>query len=74
MCRIRRRHTGIKVMKDDVNKNLGISVRLTKKTVMSGAVRYAVVITQLYSGKRIKLKTFPTIGEAWQLRKVMLTA
>ena len=65
--------SGLVIVKNEMNANLGVSVTLTRKTCRSGKVRYGVVITDR-RGVRMLLKSFSAIINAWGLYKTMRTA
>ena len=69
-----RTHKGLEIVKKEVNANLGYEVALTRKTTLGGNIRHGVVITNLRTGVRTRLKTYLGIAPAFKLYKSMVTA
>ena len=64
---------GTEIIKEAKNAN-GFTVALTRKTVKSGNIRHAVVITNNRTGVRMRVKSFTTLAPAFALYKNMLNA
>lgn len=69
-----RTNSGLDIVKKDVNANLGFEVALTRKTTKNGNIRHGVVITNIRTGVRMRLKTYLGIAPAFNLYKSMLNA
>jgi len=54
----------VKVIKKHENLITGIRVEMTRKTTIAGAIIYAVVITNMFTGWHYKILTFPGMGAA----------
>ena len=67
-------YSGLEIVKKEVNNNLNAEIALTRKTTKSGNIRHAVVMTNLRTGRRMRLKSFLGISGAWTLYKTMLNA
>lgn len=65
---------GLEIVKKETNAALGYEVALTRKTTRNGNIRHAVVITNLRSGVRTRLKSYLGIAPAFALYKTMLSA
>lgn len=64
---------GLVIVKSENHKHY--RVNLTRKTVVSGATKYGVTITQRgNTNKNIKLDTFDNISDAWNLYKKLRSA
>ena len=66
--------SGLVIVKKEANNHIGFDVTLTRKTTLSGKIKYGVVITNARTGIRTRLRTFNGIGEAWKLYKTMRAA
>lgn len=69
-----RTSNGTEIVKKDVNTALGYEVSLTRRTTKKGNIRHGVVITNLRTGIRTRMKTYTTIAPAFNLYKTMLNA
>ena len=65
---------GTDIIKREENKALGYEVALTRKTTKNGNIRHGVVITNLRTGIRTRLRSYKTIEPAFNLYKTMLEA
>lgn len=65
---------GTDIIRKERNAALGYEVALTRKTTKNGNIRHAVVITNLRTGIRTRLKSFLGIAPAWKLYKSMMNA
>lgn len=65
---------GTDIIRKEENTNLGYEVALTRKTTKGGNIRHGVVITNLRTGVRTRMKTFTSIAPAFNLYKTMLNA
>ena len=65
---------GLDIVKKEINQSLGYEIALTRKTTLSGNIRHAVVITNLRTGVRTRLKSYLGIAPAFALYKSMLNA
>ena len=65
---------GTDIIKAEQNAALGYEVALTRKTTKNGVIRHGVIITNLRTGIRTKLKTYTTLAPAFNLYKTMLNA
>ena len=65
---------GTDIIKKEENRKLGYEVALTRKTTKNGNIRHGVVITNLRTGIRTRMKTYRTIAPAFNLYKTMLIA
>ncbi len=65
---------GTEIIKREENTAFGYEVALTRKTTKGGNVRHGVVITNLHTGIRTRLKTYRTLAPAFNLYKSMLLA
>lgn len=70
MCKIG--NIGVKVLRKHENKIIGVRVELTKKTTITGAMIYAVVITNMNTGVHYRIKTFNAAKPAWETYKAAL--
>lgn len=67
-------NSGLEIVKKETNDALGYEVALTRKTTKSGNIRHAVVITNLRTGVRTRLKSYLGIAPAFRLYKSMMEA
>ena len=67
-------NSGLEIVKKEINTSLGYEVALTRKTTIKGNIRHAVVITNLRTGVRTRLKSYLGIAPAFALYKSMLNA
>lgn len=65
---------GARILKREINKNVGMKVVITSKTLKSGEVRYAVVIRKGRHGRHICLRTFDNVQAAWNTYKALRAA
>ena len=56
----------VKVLKERVSKDLGMKVELTSKMTIKGEIIKAVVVTNIYTGKHLIIKTFNNIAQAYE--------
>ena len=68
MCKTRK---GLRIVKNDRNDNINAKVSITRKTIKSGDIKYAVVLTGR-NGVHTRLKSFDNIMGAWGLYKQMM--
>ena len=62
----------VNIVKTEVaNNSRGVRVFLTRKTCNDGQNRYAVVIRNRRTGRHTRLRTYPTIAEAFTLYKTI---
>lgn len=54
-----------------INKSLRLS--LTRKTCRDGQNRYAVILRNRHTHRNTRIKSYPTISEAYKLYKAMAT-
>ena len=66
--------TGLEIVKRETNDALGYEVALTRKTTKNGNIRHAVVITNIRTGVRTRIKSYIGIAPAFALYKTMLNA
>lgn len=62
----------VKVLRKHENKVVGVRVELTRKMTVAGKIIYAVVITNMNTGRHYKIKMFEGIGGAWDLYKTAI--
>ena len=74
MCKIRTRigNRHVKVLKKHENKLTGVRVELTRKMTIDAKIIYAVVITNMGTGRHYYLETFHGILGAWNTYKLAL--
>lgn len=70
MCRIENK--GVKVLKKHDNSVIGVRVELTRKMTIKGVIIYAVVVTNMNTGRHYRILTFDGIGEAFKTYKVAI--
>ena len=68
MCKTR---NVLRIVKSEDNNNINVIVKLTRKTMLNGAIRYAVVICN-HNQVHTRLKSYDNISEAWTLYKKMM--
>ena len=59
-------------MKKHENRVIGVRVELTRKMTIDAAIIYAVVVTNMRTGRHYLVRTFDGIGKAWELYKAAL--
>ena len=69
---MRRGNMGVKVLRKHENNITGIRVELTQKMTISGKVIHAVVVTNMRQNRKILVKAFDKIGDAFGLYKKAL--
>lgn len=69
---VRRGNEGVKVLRRHENRIIGVRVELTRKTTIWGSIIYAVVITNMHTGRHYVVKTFNGIGKAFDMYKAAL--
>ena len=62
MCKIG--NIGVKVLRKHENDLIGVRVELTKKTTITGAMIYAVVVTNMNTGVHYRIYTFNAAKDA----------
>lgn len=70
MCRMK--NTGVKVLRKHENDIIGTRIELTRKMTFSGKIIYAVVITNMGTGRHYKILTFDGIKGAFDTYKMAL--
>ena len=65
---------GTDIIRKADNKTIGYEVALTRKTTKNGNIRHGVVITNIRTGVRTRMKTYLGIAPAFALYKNMLNA
>ena len=68
----RKGNEGVKVLRKHENRIIGVRVELTRKTTIKGVIIYAVVITNMRSGRHYVIRTFNGIGGAFEMYKAAL--
>ena len=59
----------VKVLKKHENNIIGVRVELTRKMTIKGTIIYAVVVTNMNTGRHYRLLTFEGVGEAYETYK-----
>ena len=76
MCKVARQtkigNVNVKVIKEHENKIIGTRIELTRKMRVDGVMIYAVVITNMRTGRHYKILTFNGLGEALKTYKEAL--
>ena len=68
MCKVK---NGLRIVKSDRNDNINAKVSITRKTVLDGSIKYAVILTGR-NRVHTRLKSFDSISGAWGLYKQMM--
>lgn len=66
---MRRGNVNVKVLRKHENKVTRVRVELNRKMTIAGKIIYAVVVTNMKSGRHYLVRTFDGIGGAWKLYK-----
>ncbi len=66
------RNSGVKVLKKHENNITGIRVELTQKMTASGKIIHAVVVTNMRRDRRILVKSYDAIMDAFRMYKKAL--
>lgn len=59
----------VKVLRKHENSCIGVRVELTRKTTVAGKIIYAVVVTNMRTGRHFRLWTFDGIQSAFNQYK-----
>ena len=59
----------VKVLRKHENDYIGVRVELTRKTTIDGIIIYAVVVTNMKTGRHYRLWTFGGIQKAYNCYK-----
>ncbi|MDD3337835.1 MAG: hypothetical protein PHS82_03150 [Lachnospiraceae bacterium] len=59
----------VKVLRKHENSIIGVRVELTRKTTISGKIIYAVIVTNMKTGRHYVVKPFDGIMSAYQMYK-----
>ena len=60
---------GVKVLRKHENFIIGTRVEMTRKMTIKGTIIYAVVITNMNTGRHYKILTFAGIKDAFETYK-----
>ena len=60
---------GVKVLKSHINYIIGVRVELTRKMTIDGKIIYAVVVTNINTGRHYRLMTIEGIQKAYAVYK-----
>lgn len=68
----RLKNKGVKVLRKHENLIIGTRVELTRKMTVAGKIIYAVVITNMNTGRHYRILTFNGLGDAFTTYKQAL--